>query len=268
MGRCSGREDRRDSLSLSWPNNFVDPFLTDCLSVRSRDFGLRIRCLQLLYVTYFLTEAFGSLESRNMGWCSRTTMFTVSCENITMVNELTEPTLWISTTIAAREPGFRVSGGMRLSYSDVPYSWTLPTVDTKIQRYLISSFAAKAESVPVPQSLTILGGPSNAINMTVMRPFSLKWEIVSFPTSPMLFMHNMTQLPLYGEQHTAASKIFIPDFILVYQMKAVIRSLRRAVDVASRNERSCSHPKDMLFRNPFHYVLWNAVIKNDHVFVF
>ena len=37
------------------------------------------------------------------------------------------------------------------------------------------------QSVPLPQSRTIRGGPSNALNMTVMRPFSCRCAIVSTP---------------------------------------------------------------------------------------
>lgn len=38
------------------------------------------------------------------------------------ISLLTEPTLWTSITMAAREPGLRVAIGMYSLYSGVPYS--------------------------------------------------------------------------------------------------------------------------------------------------
>ena len=56
-------------------------------------------------------------------------------------------------------------------------------------------------SAPLPQSLTMRGGPSNALNWTTMRPFSRTCEIVSMPAElPISFsiLHNkeLTRAPL------------------------------------------------------------------------
>ena len=64
-----------------------------------------------------------------------------------------------STTIAAREPVRRFSGGMSFSYSGVPNS----------------------NMVPVPHRRTMRAAPSNAQNMIVTRLFSFTCEIVSTP---------------------------------------------------------------------------------------
>ena len=52
---------------------------------------------------------------------------------------------------------------------------------------------------PVPKRRTIRGGPSNAMNMTVIRPFSRRWLIVSFPISEHLSQHpHETYSSTYG----------------------------------------------------------------------
>ena len=73
----------------------------------------------------------------------------------------TEPTLCTSTTIAAREPERRFSGGMSCSYSGVPNSCT----------------------VPVPKRRTMRAAPSRAQNMIVIRRFSFRCAIVSTPAA-------------------------------------------------------------------------------------
>ena len=60
--------------------------------------------------------------------------------------------VWTSTTIAAREPERRCSGGMSSEYSGVPNSYTSP----------------------VPNSLRMRAAPSKAQNMIVILPFSLR----------------------------------------------------------------------------------------------
>ena len=46
---------------------------------------------------------------------------------------------------------------------------------------------------PVPKRRTIRGGPSNAMNMTVIRPFSRRWLIVSFPVPQHFSQHLHTK---------------------------------------------------------------------------
>ena len=62
-------------------------------------------------------------------------------------------------TIAAREPERRRSGGTSASYAGVPNSHTDPR----------------------PKRRTMRAAPSNAQNMSVIRPFSRMCEIVSMP---------------------------------------------------------------------------------------
>jgi hypothetical protein len=85
----------------------------------------------------------------------------------------TVATLCTSTTIAARDPVLRVSMGKRFSYSGVPNSCTVPAVTSEVQLLEIQCVRF-GEHGPVPNNLAILGGPSNALNRIVIRPFSRK----------------------------------------------------------------------------------------------
>lgn len=68
------------------------------------------------------------------------------------------------------DPGLRLFWSSLL-YSGVSNSYTVPTM-LVVSRNVTVYPAWHVKAVPIPQSLVILGGPSNALKSTVIRPFS------------------------------------------------------------------------------------------------
>lgn len=72
--------------------------------------------------------------------------------------------------IAAREPGLRVSAGIGVLYSGVPYSCTVPPITLSTIAIKATHGFGDAGNLPTPKSFRILGGPSKAENKMVTRP--------------------------------------------------------------------------------------------------
>ena len=126
----------------------------------------------------------------------------------------TDPTLCTSTQMTALDPGWRFSGGRNESYSGVPNSYTLPTQPSKKNQHFTQQHTEQQrrlilDNSPVPNNLTILGGPSNAEMSTVILPFSLKCEIVSTPLPVKSSYH--TWLLVAFLRRSPLSSLALPD---------------------------------------------------------
>ena len=86
-------------------------------------------------------------------------------------------------TMADREAGLRDAAGKSLLYSDEPYSCTVPACSTERLVSRNATRPGRSRHIPTPKSLRVLGGPSKAENMTVIRPFSRTCEMVSTPAT-------------------------------------------------------------------------------------
>lgn len=132
---------------------------------------------------------------------------------------------------------------------------------------------------PVPKSRTIRGGPSNAMNITVMRPFSRKWLIVSFPAQQIseTALAIDRQIQQYGVHSimmqafrayciglTTPCQILIPHPGRTLNVEAVVRALGRDVDVPVRLQRRRRDPEEVLLLDPLEQVGRAGVEEDDH----
>jgi hypothetical protein len=84
--------------------------------------------------------------------------------------------------MAARDPGLRIFSGSNFRYSGVPNSCTVPGRGERARVVRGTDRLRWAGCyVPFPNSLAIRGGPTKALNSTVIRPFSRKCAMVSTP---------------------------------------------------------------------------------------
>lgn len=116
--------------------------------------------------------------------------------------------------------------------------------------------------IPIPKSLTILGGPSKAENRTVMRPFSLKCEIVSIPDPDKSCYTNPSSTESY---FTYTRKAYLVEYgVLVKHLEGASQTLWRDIDMTGRAEWGGCDPEYMLEVDPVEEVLWYFFVEFAH----
>ena len=117
-------------------------------------------------------------------------------------------------------------------------------------------------SAPLPQSLTMRGGPSNALNWTTMRPFSRTCEIVSMPAELPISLSIPQQ---EAHARTAPCDVLVPDLVRVHDVERAPEAFRRDVDVSVCAERGRGDPEQVLRLDPVDDDGGDLFVKYHHI---
>lgn len=109
----------------------------------------------------------------------------------------------------------------------------------------------------------ILGGPSKAQNMIVIRPFSRQCEIVSIPAT-VPFGVSESGLSVHKGDITATGDVLIPDLFRIDHMEGVGCPFGGNIDMTILGERGGSNKKHVLFHDPFEERLGNLIVELGH----